>query len=193
MHAIDISLFYSVYNYSGHSAWTDWLIVFVGEDLIYLILLAFVIDIAREFRKKRRNNAWTLIETISGALVALLVTAGIRLVYPRLRPFLALGLTQHVLTDYAYSFPSAHTIFLFALATGIYRVNKRVGLGLYILALLVGLARIAGGVHYPSDIIGGAVLGILVSITVTKVWEKLASAKILPPLEPSSKVQRSKL
>jgi len=59
------------------------------------------------------------------------------------------------------SFPSAHTYICFAIATSIFLYgHKRLGTALLVLAMAVGIGRIGAGLHYPSDVIGGALLGI---------------------------------
>jgi undecaprenyl-diphosphatase len=182
MHSFDLSLFYSIYNLSGHSLWIDRLIVDFGEYLLYPILVGVAALIVYEWRKKRWSKMWGYIVAVLGALIARFVIAeAIRLLYHRPRPFLALHL-PHLLSDTSYSFPSGHTIFLFALATGVYRVNKRIGWALYALALFIGLARVAGGVHYPSDILGGIILGILISVVVTWLWKSIGRNIALPSI-----------
>jgi undecaprenyl-diphosphatase len=53
-------------------------------------------------------------------------------------------------------------MFVFSLATSIYFFgNKKVAVMLYASGLLIGIARIAAGVHYPLDILGGIILGTL--------------------------------
>src|SRR5690606_22988918 len=60
------------------------------------------------------------------------------------------------------SFPSDHAALFFALATGVYLISKRAGILALIYALVViCLPRIYLGIHYPSDILGGATLGAL--------------------------------
>jgi len=62
-----------------------------------------------------------------------------------------------------YSFPSNHAATFSALGLSIYFYKKNIGILLLIFALLIGLARIIAGVHFPVDILGGFILGILVS------------------------------
>jgi len=70
-----------------------------------------------------------------------------------------------------YSFPSTHATIFSALAFNIFFVNKKVGLPtqtgyvFMFFALLIGLARIIAGVHFPIDIFGGFILGGIVSYT----------------------------
>lgn len=60
-----------------------------------------------------------------------------------------------------YSFPSGHTFAAFAAAFCIRRFYKKAGIAAYILASVIAFSRMYLFVHYPTDILGGAVLGIL--------------------------------
>ena len=59
-----------------------------------------------------------------------------------------------------YSFPSTHAAIFFALALTIYFLHKKTGYVFMFFALIIGLARITAGVHFPIDIFGGFILGI---------------------------------
>jgi undecaprenyl-diphosphatase len=59
------------------------------------------------------------------------------------------------------SFPSSHTYIAFAIATSIFLYgHKKLGAALFLVAICVAIGRIGTGLHYPSDVIGGALLGI---------------------------------
>jgi undecaprenyl-diphosphatase len=79
----------------------------------------------------------------------------------RLRPFIADGVTLIIDAPYGYSFPSGHTATAFAAATAIFIFNRRAGQWSYAAAILIGFSRAYLYVHYPSDIIAGAVIGIV--------------------------------
>jgi undecaprenyl-diphosphatase len=57
------------------------------------------------------------------------------------------------------SFPSGHTAAAVAFASGVARVLPPAGVPLQTLAALVGYSRVHTGVHYPGDVVAGAVLG----------------------------------
>lgn len=60
------------------------------------------------------------------------------------------------------SFPSDHSVFFFALATGLWAVNRTAGMiALLWTALIIDLPRMYLGIHYPSDIVAGALVGFL--------------------------------
>jgi membrane-associated phospholipid phosphatase len=61
-------------------------------------------------------------------------------------------------------------------------VNKKLAYCIYALGVIIGLARVAGGVHYPSDIVGGAVLGICTGYIVVKAWKYLSRYVAIPAI-----------
>lgn len=163
MTQIDTSLFFAIYSLAGREIAGDFLIIFFGTYFIFIVFIIFVC-VAYLAYKKRKNT--TALTPYVGALVASVVAYGvvdaIRLFYHHLRPFVAFNI-PHLLTDSAYSFPSAHTTVLFALATATYFFNKKFSYFIFVAGIVVGIARIAGGIHYPSDIVGGMILGIVTS------------------------------
>ena len=102
--------------------------------------------------------------------IATLISEGISQIYFRPRPFAALSGIQ-LLTPHSADggMPSHHTVFMAAMATAIYLHNKLVGLTLGVLTLLCGLARIAAGIHYPSDVLAGLAIGISIVVVINKL------------------------
>jgi undecaprenyl-diphosphatase len=88
--------------------------------------------------------------------------------------------TRQVEMPTSASFPSGHTAAAIAFASGAGRMLPGTGLPLNLLAALVGYSRIHTGVHYPSDVIGGAVLGLTIAdITgawISRTWPTRASS-----------------
>lgn len=80
---------------------------------------------------------------------------------PRLRPFAELKI-PHLLTEPTSSFPSGHAIFIYSIAGVSWFYSKKVFLFVFLSGLIIGLARIAGGAHYPSDILAGLALGLFI-------------------------------
>ena len=63
-----------------------------------------------------------------------------------------------------FSFPSGHTMSSFAVATVLFYMDRKIGIIALILAILIGFSRLYLYVHFPSDVIVGMILGILVGI-----------------------------
>jgi undecaprenyl-diphosphatase len=66
------------------------------------------------------------------------------------------------------SFPSKHTLLVFAVSTTVFLYRRVLGSIMWGISLLTGLSRIWVGHHYPTDIIGSAILGSLSSLFVHK-------------------------
>ena len=62
------------------------------------------------------------------------------------------------------SFPSGHTATSFACATVIALLVPRAAPFVYLLALAIGYSRLYVGVHWPSDVLGGAIIGVLTAL-----------------------------
>ena len=65
-----------------------------------------------------------------------------------------------------FSFPSGHTLASFEAAVMIFLFNKKWGISAIILAILIGISRMYLFVHFPSDVLAGAVLGTIISLSV---------------------------
>jgi undecaprenyl-diphosphatase len=85
------------------------------------------------------------------------------LVYAEPRPLVGL--------PHSGAFPSGHAATAFAAATVIAWASRRLAIPVYVLATLVAWSRIYVGVHWPLDVMGGAVLGTLVAIALLRLLE----------------------
>ena len=103
------------------------------------------------------------------ALIArFVVTGSIRLFKPRLRPFVDSNINLLIDRINQQSFPSGHASFAFALATVVYLYNKKAGVLFFIGAILVSTSRIFVGVHWPLDILAGAIVGVFSGWVINK-------------------------
>jgi undecaprenyl-diphosphatase len=82
------------------------------------------------------------------------------------------------------SFPSGHAATSFACAATLARfAPRRVAVILYVLAALIAYSRVYVGVHYPLDVIGGAVLGLLIARALRRLPEVLQRLRRSPQAE----------
>lgn len=131
------------------------------------------------FKKtERRESQVHVITSLFSCFAALFVARGLALTLPfRLRPIhnpdidflLPYSLNPEILDGWS-SFPSDHATLFFAMATGLYFISKKLGVITYIYVFFViCFPRIYLGLHYPTDILGGALVGI----TITWIFNSL--------------------
>lgn len=145
--------------------------VFAAKELIYLVIASGFIWLTFEsYRVVKPFSLMSFLKRgfIDGLItlaipvgIATLISEGISQIYSRPRPFVALSNIQ-LLTPHSADggMPSHHTVFMIAVATAIYIRNRIVGLTLGALTLVCGVARIAAGIHYPTDVLVGLLIGI---------------------------------
>lgn len=100
----------------------------------------------------------------------------------RTRPFLAShAVTLLVPPPLKTSFPSGHTAAAFAIAFAIVMAGKSRSLGIVaiILACSIAFGRIAVGVHYPTDLLGGLLVGLLAFIIVRVVYRDVWQKRVM--------------
>ena len=94
--------------------------------------------------------------------------------YPRRRPYLVLDeiyVTDRPLKD--HSFPSGHTTAIFSVVTPFALYDPMFAVILLPLAIFVGISRTYLGLHYPSDVIVGMLLGSTTGLFAIKIVEEL--------------------
>jgi membrane-associated phospholipid phosphatase len=124
---------------------------------------------------KRSKLQWATIEALLGMFGALVISRIIQDVSPeRPRPLhsgnpdfvLPFGVESTNLENWS-SFPSDHAALVFAFSTAVWCANRRLGAACYVWSVLVVcLPRMYAGYHYASDILGGAVVGVLATLAV---------------------------
>lgn len=166
MNSFDLSLFRWLNSWGGLSGFWDFVIVFRGEYFLWVILIALLFFplstfLPRFLLKRAKNIELFLFALFSGLVARFVVTEAIRFFYNRPRPFEILGdVVQLINHSGGGSFPSGHTSFAFALATIVSFYYPRTSTLFFLAAFSIGVARVAAGVHWPTDIIGGALVGI---------------------------------
>ncbi len=165
-----------------HRDWLDpvfWTISTSGLGYVQGTLI-LLLAIRKPFRK------WVLPLGIGAALG---LTANIvKPLIPRMRPSnLAEAVPQE--SFYYSAFPSGHTTSAFALATMIWFIGRRVekpwmGYVAMLWASLVGVSRIYRGVHWPTDVLGGACLGVAATCLVVLAWGKKLGVVPLDDAQP---------
>jgi undecaprenyl-diphosphatase len=113
------------------------------------------------------------VASLVGAAVALLGNSIVAAIWTRSRPFVSHRATVHLLVHHAAdaSFPSDHSAALTAITVCMVCSRQRVIGGLFALwTVLVGIARVYVGEHYPGDILGGWVVGIAAGLLTAWIF-----------------------
>lgn len=156
---LDTEILLALNSLAGRSAALDFLIRFCGDYLAYVLGAAFIVLVFTVYSERTK---WKLL--LMGLGAGIIARYGVdeivRYFWHRPRPYAALPV-HNLFTDTSWSFPSGHASFFFALSTVLYLHNRRWGVWFYALSAVVVLGRVVAGVHYPSDIVGGAVVGVL--------------------------------
>ena len=171
---LNTQLFFTLYGLAHHSLAFDTVIIFFAQYLAYIVLACAVIFLVYFFIydkdwKGKRWIRWGIEAVVIGVSVfcAWFVSFLIKISMSVARPFVAFPQVHALITETKYdSFPSGHATFFFALATAIYLYDRRAGAFFFICAILISIARVMAGVHFPLDILVGALIGTVIGCVV---------------------------
>jgi len=148
---------------AGHSPALDTFMVFTAQYGLELYVLLFVVAWFTLPKPEVNRRHALIIAGLSGIL-ALLINVLISNVWFRPRPFVSLpkgSFTQLIPHSIDASFPSDHVSGSFAFAAGSWKSAERwVSYSFTSLAILVAIARVYTGVHWPTDVLAGAIVGV---------------------------------
>ncbi len=146
------------HNLTGHSQWVNWIVVFFAQYLVYILILVFVYFVLQA-PQGRRLYLFSL-AILSVILSRGILTEIIHFFFFRPRPFVTLSFMPLIYQPSTEaSFPSGHMTLLVPICLALWQLSRKKGAWFLGLTVIVGMARIASGVHWPSDIVGGLVIG----------------------------------
>lgn len=151
------------------------IVTMCGNLGIFWVAVALVISAKAKYRK---CSITMLIGLIAGVLIGNLL---IKNAVHRDRPCWIIDI-QNMLIDNPqdFSFPSGHTLSSFCAASILFYYDKRLGIPSFGVAILIAFSRMYLYVHFPTDIIGGALLGIIIACMTVKVTNKYIFKSELP-------------
>ena len=167
------TIFYFFYSFAHQSFFTDKLIVFFAVYFPYVVIFLTGCFLLFQYRKNLielrffDRSMWKEVVIVSiTPVLARFMALQLKDFFHTARPFDLLSGISSVFSETGYAFPSGHATTFAALAFAIFFFHKKVGYIFMFFALLIGLARIIAGVHFPIDILGGFILGGIVSSLV---------------------------
>lgn len=151
--------------------WLDmlmWIFTQIGSGILAVALASFL------FFTDQRSLA---LEIVLGTITMGLLTESVKILISRARPFILHSNARIIgWREPGHSFPSGHTsqaFFFMTVAINQFGWSTPTAIALYTVASLVGLTRIYVGMHFPRDVIAGAILGItwgLVFLLIDPFW-----------------------
>lgn len=166
---IDEILFKTLFNLAYTNESLGRIMVVTTNWSSKVFALIYLIGIVTLFFKNRKM----LLPFILAPATAFIGVRLIRYFYVRPRPFVALNIDSLIYHAANGSLPSMHAVSAFVIGMAIWHVNRKLGSLVLILASITGLSRVMVGVHYPLDII----LGALIAITISKIIFKWLDSK----------------
>lgn len=161
---MDFKVFRFINQLSGRVLPIDLLMIFISNKIRYLFLFVLILMWIR----KGHYRLLALTSVFSAGL-SLIIYFLIKLFYFRPRPFIKHRVGILIPSKVDSSFPSKHTMLVFAVSTVIYLRERVLGLIMLLLSGLTGLSRVWLGHHYPFDIIGSAIIASFTSVLFSKV------------------------
>lgn len=170
---MEINILYAIQQL--HTPWLDAVMIVLsalGNGGLIWIALSLVLALI----PKTRRCGLTMIAAM--ALSFLLGNLMIKNIVARPRPFYMVSDITLLITEPAeYSFPSGHTLNGFTAATVLFCHYRKGGIAALLLAAVIAFSRMYLFVHYPTDILGGLLLGVFDALFVTALVGKLAKEK----------------
>lgn len=168
----DVGILQTVNTWAGTSPRFDRFVVMLeSNSLLKTGLLVCLLWFAWYSTRNQPETRRKVVRTMLAACIAIVVArAGQRLLPPRVRPAYDPAVEFQVTEDFDKgshaewsSFPSDHAVLLTALAAGLWTVSPWYGASAFLwLLLAVFPVRIYLGLHYPSDIIAGGLVGLAI-------------------------------
>jgi undecaprenyl-diphosphatase len=160
----DLALFHFLNNLAGQSPLLDLMVRALVNDYAVPTFMALILGglwgagFAEEERRRIQRG---ILFAIIGMAIANSLMRGLQTFYFRPRPFATETVKLLFYRPSVSSFPSVPVATMFCYVTGIWSAERRTAGLMLALAVAFALARVIAGVHYPSDIIGGAALGVI--------------------------------
>jgi undecaprenyl-diphosphatase len=164
---INDEIFYTINSLSKIPFWANlslFLSYFFTYILIFLLIIFFIF-----FGKRKMYNFSLLF--LSGIFSWILANI-FKNIFSINRPFIDLNIAP-LYSEVGYSFPSVHMTVLTAISFIVFSLNKKIGIIFFMISIITGVSRIIIGVHYPLDILGGLILGLIVSFSLIKIFKQI--------------------
>lgn len=166
------TVFNFIYSFAHRTPALDFAIAYTAEWYGIVILVALFLYLF-EHRDNPKKGVRDLFVVGATAASAWVMAYFFKDVFHTLRPFDAIPTVAPLISESGYAFPSGHATFFMALASSLWFYHKYLSVFFGVSAVLIGIARIASGVHWPVDILGGLMLGYIIGTTLHRLIDVL--------------------
>jgi membrane-associated phospholipid phosphatase len=142
---------------------------------IAVILTVMITSIVK--RSKSIRNRFLILASV--LILVAVISQGVKTFISRARPFTTHSFIEKLSEGGDSSFPSGHTAEAFAIAASLSLlfVKKKIIIPVFSWAVLVAYSRMALGVHYPSDVLGGMLIGTFIGLGIPWIFYRFTSRK----------------
>ena len=144
----------------------------------YLILVPIIASfyVLYELKGNKHRRQFLTLLAVGGAL-SLLAAQAAEMLYNNPRPFIKDAVTPLFYATGENGFPSDHTLLASFLAFSVWQYRKKLGVLLVVVAILVGWARVAAGVHHAVDVAASILITGVICLTVGYFLQKQNNEK----------------
>ena len=165
----NVQLFRAINDIGKDYTFLNPFFVLIAEYTIYVLILALVVY----WFTRIKANRVMIISAILSFVLAEIVGKSLGLLHFNYQPFVDLtNVNQLIEKEIGNSFPSDHTMIFFTVCFTFFFFRTKFKYFWFFLAILVGLSRIWAGVHYPADVLVGAIVGIGAAYACSKITPK---------------------
>ena len=163
---MDLTLYKALNGLAAKSDAIEDVLRFIALDAQFFFLALLAGLFLARGKWASRNARHGVIAAGLSAAVALAVAQLIVSAWDRPRPYVSHPGSAHLFVSPSHdpSFPSDHATAAFAIAMAIWLRSRRAGAVAFVMAALLALSRVAVGTHYPSDVLGGAAIGMAAAL-----------------------------
>jgi membrane-associated phospholipid phosphatase len=127
------------------------------------------------WKEEKREKIRLIVLIVLSAIAAVILVEIATKAHADPRPFIRDGVKPYFTSSTDNGFPSDHTVFSTVAAGVALSISKKWGIGLLLVAIIIGSARVIAGVHHTQDVIAGVVIGLVscgVSVAIMKLVNK---------------------
>lgn len=176
---MDTSIVRSLNHFAYRHTWFGDMAKFAAKDLVFLVVAVAAVAFLAAGQLASADGRRGAVAAAFALVLALVVAHVLSGAVGRVRPFIAhpdIHLLGHAARD--SGFPSDHATAAFAVAVALLLRHRLAGAVALVLAVLIAMARVAVGAHYPTDVLGGAAVGAAAALVLYLPWVRAQTDRL---------------